>query len=39
VMGFIGGMAKMAFVLDVVEKEDYCPFLPDPDPALHIPGG
>ena len=28
VTGFIGGMAKMAFVLDVVEKEDYCPFVP-----------
>jgi alkylhydroperoxidase family enzyme len=26
--GFIGGMAKMAFVLDVVEKEDSCPFVP-----------
>jgi alkylhydroperoxidase family enzyme len=26
--GFIGGMAKMAFVLDVVEKEDTCPFVP-----------
>lgn len=28
VTGFIGGMAKMAFVLDVVETEDYCPFVP-----------
>jgi AhpD family alkylhydroperoxidase len=28
VAGFIGGMAKMAFVLDVVETEDYCPFVP-----------
>jgi alkylhydroperoxidase family enzyme len=28
VAGFIGGMAKMAFVLDVVEKEESCPFVP-----------
>ena len=28
VAGFIGGMAKMAFVLDLVEKEDTCPFVP-----------
>jgi alkylhydroperoxidase family enzyme len=28
VAGFIGGMAKMAFVLDVVEKEETCPFVP-----------
>ncbi|MFN3590629.1 MAG: carboxymuconolactone decarboxylase family protein [Thermaurantiacus sp.] len=27
VAGFIGGMAKMAFVLDVVEKEESCPFV------------
>lgn len=26
VAGFIGGMAKMAFVLDLVEKEQTCPF-------------
>lgn len=28
VAGFIGGMAKMAFVLDLVEKEKTCPFVP-----------
>lgn len=28
VAGFIGGMAKMAFVLDLVEKEPTCPFVP-----------
>ena len=28
VAGFIGGMAKMAFVLDLVEKEPSCPFVP-----------
>ncbi|GAA4739092.1 hypothetical protein GCM10023264_00020 [Sphingomonas daechungensis] len=27
VAGFIGGMAKMAFVLDLVEKEQTCPFV------------
>jgi len=27
VAGFIGGMAKMAFVLDLVEKEHTCPFV------------
>ncbi|HVO48927.1 MAG TPA: carboxymuconolactone decarboxylase family protein [Steroidobacteraceae bacterium] len=26
VMAVISGMAKLSFVLDVVEKEDYCPF-------------
>ena len=26
VMAVIGGMAKLAFVMDLVEKEDYCPF-------------
>ena len=26
VMGVIGGMAKLSFVLNVVEREDYCPF-------------
>ena len=30
VLGFIGGMAKTAFVLDLVEKEDFCPFAPPP---------
>ncbi len=25
-MGIIGGMAKLSFVLDLVEREDYCPF-------------
>ena len=24
----LGGMNKLAFVLDVVAKEDYCPFVP-----------
>lgn len=28
VAGFIGGMAKMAFVLDLVEREATCPFVP-----------
>ena len=28
VAGFIGGMAKMAFVLDLVEREDVCPLSP-----------
>lgn len=28
VAGFIGGMAKMAFVLDLVEREPMCPFAP-----------
>ena len=28
VAGFIGGMAKMAFVLDLVEREPTCPFVP-----------
>lgn len=26
VMGVIGGMAKLSFVLQLVEREDYCPF-------------
>lgn len=33
VAGFIGGMAKMAFVLDLVEKEATCPFVAEPVPA------
>jgi alkylhydroperoxidase family enzyme len=33
VAGFIGGMAKMAFVLDVVEKEATCPFVPRAEAA------
>jgi alkylhydroperoxidase family enzyme len=28
VMAIIGGMAKLSFVVDVVEKEDYCPLAP-----------
>lgn len=28
VMAIIGGMAKLSFLLGVVEKEDYCPFVP-----------
>lgn len=28
VMGIIGGMAKLSFLLDVVEREPYCPFTP-----------
>jgi len=27
-MAIIGGMAKLSFVLNLVEKEDYCPFAP-----------
>ena len=26
VMAVIGGFAKLAFVMDLVEREDYCPF-------------
>ncbi len=26
VMAVIGGLAKLAFVMDLVEREDYCPF-------------
>lgn len=33
VAGFIGGMAKMAFVLDLVEREPTCPFVPEAVPA------
>ena len=29
VMAIIGGMAKLSFLLDLVEKEDYCPFIPE----------
>lgn len=28
VMAIIGGMAKLSFILGLVEKEDYCPFVP-----------
>jgi alkylhydroperoxidase family enzyme len=28
VMAIIGGMAKLSFLLRLVEKEDYCPFVP-----------
>ena len=27
VMAIIGGMAKLSFILSLVEKEDYCPFV------------
>ena len=27
-MAIVGGMAKLSFVLDLVAKEDYCPFAP-----------
>lgn len=27
-MAVIGGMAKLSFVMNLVEKEDYCPFAP-----------
>jgi alkylhydroperoxidase family enzyme len=30
VMAVISGMAKLSFVLDVVDREDYCPFAPEP---------
>ena len=30
VMAVISGMAKLSFVLDLVEKEDYCPFAAQP---------
>jgi AhpD family alkylhydroperoxidase len=33
VMAVIGGMAKLSFILDLVEKEDYCPFVPASAPA------
>lgn len=29
VMAVIGGMAKLSFILGLVEKEPYCPFVPD----------
>lgn len=29
-MAVIGGMAKLSFVLDVVDREDYCPFAATP---------
>ena len=28
VMAIISGMAKLSFILKLVEKEDYCPFIP-----------
>lgn len=33
VAGFIGGMAKMAFVLELVEREPTCPFVPASEAA------
>lgn len=33
VAGIIGGLAKMAFVLDLVEKEQACPFTPGSEVA------
>jgi alkylhydroperoxidase family enzyme len=33
VMAVISGMAKLSFVLDLVEREDYCPFTAPPVPA------
>ena len=33
VMAVISGMAKLSFVLDVVDREDYCPFTAPPAPA------
>lgn len=30
IMAVLCGMAKFIFAFDLVEKEDYCPFLPDP---------
>ncbi len=30
IMAVLCGMAKMIFAYDLVEKEDYCPFAPDP---------
>lgn len=33
VMAVICGMAKLSFVLDVVDREDYCPFTAPPEPA------
>jgi len=29
VMAIIGGMAKLSFILKLVEREDYCPFVPE----------
>lgn len=29
VMAIIGGMAKLSFILSLVEKEPYCPFVPE----------
>jgi len=28
VMAIVAGMAKLSFLLNLVEKEDYCPFVP-----------
>ncbi len=33
VMAIISGMAKLSFVLELVEKETYCPFNPVQEPA------
>ncbi len=33
VMAVIAGMAKLSFVLDVVDREDYCPFATEAAPA------
>ena len=37
VAAIIGGMAKLSFILNLVEKEDYCPFVPDTTGATLIP--
>jgi len=33
VMAIIGGMAKLSFILSLVEKEPYCPFVPGGETA------
>ena len=35
VMAVIGGMAKLSFVLDLVEKEGYCPVASPASTAAH----
>ena len=33
IMAVLCGMAKFIFAYDLVEKEDYCPFMPDTQAA------
>jgi alkylhydroperoxidase family enzyme len=38
-MAVISGMAKLSFVLNLVERENYCPFAVAPDTAGAVPSG